>query len=35
MPKPIKNIPEFDRPREKLKIKGVKALSNEELLMGF
>lgn len=33
MAKPIKNIPEFDRPREKLKAKGVKALSNEELLM--
>lgn len=33
MAKPIKNIPKFDRPREKLKAKGAKALSNEELLM--
>ena len=33
MAKPIRNIPKFDRPREKLKAKGVKALSNEELLM--
>ncbi len=30
--KKIKNIPEFDRPREKLKKKGVKALSDVELL---
>jgi len=28
----IKNIPEFDRPREKLQKKGVKALSDLELL---
>ncbi len=33
MTKLIKNIPEYDRPREKLKIKGVKALNNVELLM--
>jgi len=31
--KSIKNIPEFDRPREKMVSKGVKSLSNEELLM--
>lgn len=30
--KRIKNIPEFDRPREKMEQKGVKALSNLELL---
>jgi len=30
--KKIKNIPEFDRPREKLQKKGVKALSDVELL---
>lgn len=28
----IKNIPEFDRPREKMKQKGAQALSNIELL---
>jgi len=28
----IKNIPEFDRPREKMKQKGAQALSNLELL---
>lgn len=28
----IKNIPEFDRPREKMEMKGAKALSNLELL---
>ncbi len=33
MTKPIKETPKVDRPREKLKAKGVKALSNEELLM--
>jgi DNA repair protein RadC len=31
--KKLKEIPEFDRPREKLERKGVHALSNEELLM--
>ena len=30
--KKIKNIPEFDRPREKMELKGAKALSNLELL---
>lgn len=30
--KRIKNIPEFDRPREKMEKKGAKALSNLELL---
>lgn len=30
--KKIKNIPEFDRPREKMEQKGAKALSNLELL---
>ncbi len=30
--KKIKNIPKFDRPREKLQKKGVKALSNLELM---
>ena len=30
--KKIKDIPEFDRPREKLKKKGAKSLSNLELL---
>lgn len=30
--KNIKNIPEFDRPREKMEQKGAKALSNLELL---
>ena len=30
--KKIKNIPEFDRPREKMEKKGAKALSNLELL---
>lgn len=33
MAKRFKEIPEFDRPREKLERKGVHALSNEELLM--
>lgn len=33
MAKKLKEIPEFDRPREKLERKGVRALSNEELLM--
>lgn len=33
MTKKLKEIPEFDRPREKMEIKGVHALSNEELLM--
>jgi DNA repair protein RadC len=31
--KKLKEIPEFDRPREKMERKGVHALSNEELLM--
>src|SRR3989304_4610976 len=30
--KKIKNIPEFDRPREKMEKKGAKALSDLELL---
>jgi DNA repair protein RadC len=30
--KPLKNIPEFDRPREKMEKKGPAALSNLELL---
>lgn len=30
--KKIKNIPEFDRPREKMEMKGAKALSGLELL---
>ena len=33
MPKALKNIPEFDRPREKMVTKGVQSLNNEELLM--
>lgn len=33
MAKKLKHIPEFERPREKIKAKGVSALSNEELLM--
>lgn len=33
MTKKLKEIPEFDRPREKLKRKGVHALNNQELLM--
>jgi len=31
--KKLKEIPEFDRPREKLVRKGIHSLSNEELLM--
>jgi len=30
--KPIKDLPEFSRPREKLKEKGVEALSDDELV---
>ncbi len=30
--KKIKSIPKFDRPREKMEQKGVRALSNLELL---
>lgn len=33
MAKKLKEIPEFDRPREKLVRKGIHSLSNEELLM--
>lgn len=33
MAKKLKEIPEFDRPREKLVRKGIHALSNDELLM--
>ena len=33
MTKTIKNIPEFDRPREKIVKKGIQSLNNEELLM--
>ena len=33
MAKKLKEIPEFDRPREKMVRKGVNGLSNEELLM--
>ena len=32
-PKKLKDIPEDERPRERLKKKGIKALSNEDLLM--
>ncbi|MEA1906183.1 MAG: UPF0758 domain-containing protein, partial [Euryarchaeota archaeon] len=30
--KPIKDLPEFSRPREKMNEKGVEALSDDELV---
>src|SRR5690554_4247257 len=33
MAKSLKDIPEYDRPRERLVKKGITALSNEDLLM--